>query len=46
MQGPTRILEVKQPINEAKSNRARFADAVRAIFYPPEKENKKIQLNY
>ena len=46
IQGPTSILEVKKPINEAKTNRARSADAVRAIFHPPEKETKRIQLDY
>ena len=46
MHGPTSILEVKKPINEAKSNRSRLADAVRAIFHSPEKKNKSIQLNY
>ena len=46
IQGPTSILEVKMPINEAKTNRARSADAVRAIFHPPEKETKRIQLDY
>ena len=38
MQGPTNILEIKKPINEAKSNRARLADAVHAIVHPPEKQ--------
>ena len=42
MQGPTSILEVKKPINEAKSNRSRSADAVREIFHPPKQENKRI----
>ena len=42
MQRPFSILEVKQPISEAKSNRARSADAVRAIFNPAEKETKKM----
>ena len=46
MHGPTSILEIKTPINEAKTNRARSADVVRAIFHPPEKENKRIQLDY
>ena len=46
MHGPTRILEIKKPTNDAKSNRARSADAVRAIFHFPEKETKRIQLNY
>ena len=46
MQWPTSILEVKKAINEAKSNRARSADAVRAIFHFPEKDNKRIQLDY
>ena len=46
MQGPTSILEIKKPINEAKTNRLRSADAVRAIFHPPEKETKRIQLDY
>ena len=46
MQGPISILEVKKPINEAKRNRSRSADGVRAIFHPPEKENKRIQLDY
>ena len=46
MQGPPSILKVKKPINEAKSNRSRSADAVRAIFHFPEKENKRIQLDY
>ena len=46
MQKPTSILEIKKPINEAKTNRARSADAVRAIFHPPEKKTKRIQLDY
>ena len=46
MHGPTIILEIKKPFNKAKTNRARSADAVRAIFNPPEKETKRIQLNY
>ena len=46
MQQPTSILEIKKPINETKSNRARSLDAVRAIFHPPEKETKRIQLDY
>ena len=46
MQGPTSILVVKKTINEAKSNRSRSADTVRAIFHPPEKENKRIQMDY
>ena len=46
LQGPTSILEITKPINEAKRNRSRSADAVRAIFHPPEKENKRIQLDY
>ena len=46
MQGPTSILEIKKPINEPTSNHARSADAVRAIFHPPEKETKRIQLDY
>ena len=46
MQGPTSILKIKKPVNEAKSNRSRSADAVHAIFHPPEKENKRIQLDY
>ena len=46
MQGPISILEVKKQINEAKCNRSRSADAVRAIFHPPEKENKRIPLDY
>ena len=46
MQGPTSILEIKKTINEAKTNRARSADAVRAIIHPPEKETKRIQLDY
>ena len=46
MQGPPSILEVKKPINEAKCNRSRSADAVRAIFHFPKKENNRIQLDY
>ena len=46
MQGPISFLEVKKQIYEAKCNRSRSADAVRAIFHPPEKENKRIQLDY
>ena len=46
MQWPTSIVEVKKPINEAKSNRTHSADAVLAIYHPPEKESKKIQLTY
>ena len=46
MQGPTSILKDKKPIDEAKCNRSRSADAVRAIFHPPEKETKRIQLDY
>ena len=46
MQETTSILEVKKPINEAQTNRARSADAVRAIFHPPEKETKRIQQDY
>ena len=42
MQGFTSILEVKKPIYEATSNSSRLANAVRAIFHPPKKENKKI----
>ena len=45
MQGLTSILEIKKPISEARSNRSRSADAVRAIFHPPEKETKRIQLD-
>ena len=45
MQGPTSILEVKKPINEAKTNRARSADTVRDIFHP-RKKTKRIQLDY
>ena len=37
MQRPTSILEVKKPLDEAKSNRSRSADAVRAIVHPSEK---------
>ena len=44
MQGPTSILKVKMSINEAKSNRSRSADAVRAIFDLPENETKRILL--
>ena len=36
LQRPTSILKVKTPINEAKRNRSRLADALRAIFRPPE----------
>ena len=46
MQGPTSILEIKTPINEAKTNRALSANAVRATFHPPEKETKRIQRDY
>ena len=46
MQGPTSILEIKKPINETKTNRARSGDAVRAIFHLLEKETKRIQLDY
>ena len=46
MQGSTSILEIKKPTNVTKSNRTRSADAVRAIFHPPEKETKRIQLDY
>ena len=46
MHGPTSILEFKKPNKEAKTNRARLADAVRAKFHPPEKERKRIQLDY
>ena len=46
MQGPTSILEIKKPINEAKTHQARSADAVGAIFHPPEKETKRIKLDY
>ena len=45
MQGLTSILEIKEPISEANSNRSRLADAVRAIFHPTEK-NMRIQLDY
>ena len=46
MHGPISILKVQKPSIEEKSNRSRSADAVRAIFYPPEKENNRIQLAY
>ena len=47
--GPTSIFEVKKALmveNKPKSSRARSADAVRAIFHPQEKEQKRIQMDY
>ena len=46
LQRVSSILEAKKQTNYRKSNRARSADAVRAIFHPPEKETKKIQLDH
>ena len=45
MQESTIILEIKEPIYEAINNRSRSANAVRAIFHPPAKETKRIQLD-
>lgn len=42
MQGSTSILEVVKPIDKAKSNRVRSADAVRAIFHTQEIKTKRI----
>ena len=46
MQGPKSILEIKTPSNEAKTNRARSEDAVRAIIHSPVKETKRNQHDY
>lgn len=43
MQQPIKILNIKTPINNANSNRARLPHVVRALFKPPIK-SKKIKL--